>query len=1043
MNIGLTIGQSVSEGLFLSDPQLGPTRLPQLFILTAIATAVSTFVYAAFVDRVRNDTYFEIIHGLALGLLALILVGVGLHWTSAVMMYFGFFYVVTGVFNTHFWNYAADYFDAVEAKRLFPYFPLGNSIGGFIGGSLTDALAEKLPPVVLSLGWVALLIATFVLIRVVSPKLKGWVVMEIEEDDDASLDNLWQGFNFLRRSPMGRWHFVYAMCMIMCLFFLQYLYSDIFARSFPTPEQLTAFIGKFLAITNIVEVMLELTFTPRLIAWAGIGSANLFYPLATLAGFAAMGLHYRLPSAVYSRMDRETFENAVSASCRNLLYSAYPVRLRGRVRAFLEGVVTNLGSVLAGLGLMLILAVVGTEHASRWVILIGSGLTCVFFCVGLMLRRQYFQALVRGLKDWHLDLDEAGSQLDKLKDADIDEQISRLEASLDTSAGLGALLARLLEVLRKRGRIDLIVSRLASPSETLQRAALRSLQGADDVAVIPHLERVLKEASPTVRALALECLQAYRGPTQAEPFLHDESPAVAAVAAALLVRAGTERTESAWRFLERMLVSNEPDMRAHALSVLPLEDPHGQKLFLEHVHDASERVAAVILERLETLRPEVAIEAFVPLLDDPSAALRRAVVGVLGRAQSEAHVALVAARLSDSSFAVRRRAVEVLHAWGGAVIEHVLPRLEVDDTEVIESALAALIGLESPQVRESVRASLSGWLQSAHTSLLLLGCIETDPSTAWVEHDLITIALENHLQRQRRHIFAALAYLENPTVIRNIRRCLDTSNRQARGDALEALSHLGQRSTIAAVLSLFEDGSPTEHLGSSLRLLERERAPHANELAVELSSHPDRWVRAATRHDALLRGWELPGGDGAETEVMADMQNVLFLKKVPMFSEMSLEQLEVISGILTEVQVFKGETVVKEGEIGDELYVVVEGQVSVVKNHRTPHEVALASLRETDYFGEMAVLDQEPRSATVVADADSRLLSLSAERLHDIILQKPEIAFQIFKVLSQRLRKTDKKLGDLVRENNQLRAEVSSDDQLAAQATRKVRKVIE
>ena len=76
-------------------------------------------------------------------------------------------------------------------------------------------------------------------------------------------------------------------------------------------------------------------------------------------------------------------------------------------------------------------------------------------------------------------------------------------------------------------------------------------------------------------------------------------------------------------------------------------------------------------------------------------------------------------------------------------------------------------------------------------------------------------------------------------------------------------------------------------------------------------------------------------------------------------------------------------------------------------------ELELKRVTPVNYFGEMAILDDEPRSAGVQVTKDSRLLVLKGEQLKDLVLQMPEIAFEIFKVLTSRIRQADDRLRNL------------------------------
>jgi CRP-like cAMP-binding protein len=106
---------------------------------------------------------------------------------------------------------------------------------------------------------------------------------------------------------------------------------------------------------------------------------------------------------------------------------------------------------------------------------------------------------------------------------------------------------------------------------------------------------------------------------------------------------------------------------------------------------------------------------------------------------------------------------------------------------------------------------------------------------------------------------------------------------------------------------------------------------------------------------------------------------------------------------------------VREGDAGGDLYVVLSGAVRVVKNHGTPDALHLGDLGAGSYFGEMAIFDDRPRSATVIAAEPTRVLVLAGDRLKELVLQSPEIAFQIFEVLTTRIREVERRLDRLSR----------------------------
>ncbi|MCM2269963.1 MAG: cyclic nucleotide-binding domain-containing protein, partial [Thermoanaerobaculia bacterium] len=136
------------------------------------------------------------------------------------------------------------------------------------------------------------------------------------------------------------------------------------------------------------------------------------------------------------------------------------------------------------------------------------------------------------------------------------------------------------------------------------------------------------------------------------------------------------------------------------------------------------------------------------------------------------------------------------------------------------------------------------------------------------------------------------------------------------------------------------------------------------------------------------------------------MSRLLFLKRVPLFQELSLDDLLALDGALRRVDFLPEEVIFEEGTVGDDFYLVSEGEVSV-RTGRGEQQVERARLKAGDFFGEMALFDDEPRSATCVAASACALLALDRGRFHSLIAQLPALGLAICKTLTQRLRRTE------------------------------------
>ncbi len=135
------------------------------------------------------------------------------------------------------------------------------------------------------------------------------------------------------------------------------------------------------------------------------------------------------------------------------------------------------------------------------------------------------------------------------------------------------------------------------------------------------------------------------------------------------------------------------------------------------------------------------------------------------------------------------------------------------------------------------------------------------------------------------------------------------------------------------------------------------------------------------------------------------------LKKVPLFSSLSKQELELLSEKLDMVQFKKDDVIIREGDLGDCFYIIKSGTVRVeTQIEEMQHPVVLARLESGDYFGEMALITGEPRSATVIAETDVDLWRLLKSDFDTLIMNNPQITLSLTHMLSHRLMKTNKTL---------------------------------
>jgi CRP-like cAMP-binding protein len=162
------------------------------------------------------------------------------------------------------------------------------------------------------------------------------------------------------------------------------------------------------------------------------------------------------------------------------------------------------------------------------------------------------------------------------------------------------------------------------------------------------------------------------------------------------------------------------------------------------------------------------------------------------------------------------------------------------------------------------------------------------------------------------------------------------------------------------------------------------------ERVVQLVKDPDpivcRQARAAIARDE-------------EANVHSTIEKILLLQSAPIFTGIEGEDLVPLARVADEVELEANQEIFKEGDQGTDLFIIVTGEVAVTREGEH-----IANLGPGEAFGEMAVLDEAPRSATAKATKDTLLLRIGSEEFYEILHEQAEIAEGVIRLLTRRLR---------------------------------------
>lgn len=128
------------------------------------------------------------------------------------------------------------------------------------------------------------------------------------------------------------------------------------------------------------------------------------------------------------------------------------------------------------------------------------------------------------------------------------------------------------------------------------------------------------------------------------------------------------------------------------------------------------------------------------------------------------------------------------------------------------------------------------------------------------------------------------------------------------------------------------------------------------------------------------------------------------LATVPLFSSLAKKDLQRVAKVSDEISIEAGRTLVEQGRTGHEFFLILDGTADVRRNNRK-----VAQLGPGQYFGELSILDRGPRSASVVANSDMRVLVLGQREFVGVLDSIPGMAYKILTVMARRLREADSK----------------------------------
>jgi hypothetical protein len=223
------------------------------------------------------------------------------------------------------------------------------------------------------------------------------------------------------------------------------------------------------------------------------------------------------------------------------------------------------------------------------------------------------------------------------------------------------------------------------------------------------------------------------------------------------------------------------------------------------------------------------------------------------------------------------------------------------------------------------------------------------------------------------------------------------ADREAHGSAIERLDASGP--VRATALETLEAVDAMKVVGPLLALWEPIPASMDDDgrwLARALDDETDFVRRCAVAVRARREG----DIQMRSVETVSVIERVLLLRRIPLFADLRPEDLERLAGIAEEQGYDEGETIAREGEVGDAMHIITEGTIAVVG---APDGHVIATRSAGDVVGEMSIITKEPRMASLVAESPVRTIRIGQRAFESMVRERPDLALGVMRVLALRL----------------------------------------
>ncbi|WP_461149393.1 cyclic nucleotide-binding domain-containing protein [Spirosoma pulveris] len=989
------------------------TSLPIAYIASAAAMIGVGQIYAYYEHHLalRSLAVRVLIAAVVMTIVVAILVVVGHSIMAAVAIMTGYrlIYLLT---NLEFWGVSAVVFDTRQSKRLFGVISSGDMPAKAIGAilaALVHAHADVLRLLLVAFG--SFLAALYILQLTIQSH-------DIHAPQGAD--------RTARREPsrligkrFGGSELIFYMCLSLAVMAavateIEYNFFINVKHRFHDQTDVIRYVSYVLALTYGVAMLVKLLMSRQVLDRFGIQRSLLVLPWLALTGLIGLiGLRYFTSSEtvsliyfcglylVFEVARRALFDPVFLVLFQPLLP---PQRLKGHTLA--KGLYEPIGLGVAGLLIYLLHTTLEAGGALVWITVLAGAVW--------LLRHTYKR------------------YLHELTDA-----IGRRFLERDQLAMPMVAQASLLRQLQSNRPDDVLT-------------AISWLDAHNPEELSRQIPSLLAHTSPGVRRRALAAAARMKQALPVRQVTHialtDDDPALRQQAAYLLGRRiNVEAAE-----LAPLINHTDLSIRRGAINgVLELNshDPAALAALTKLAADSAPALQQIALVLIANLRLNSFAALVKERLESPNADVRKAAINAAGHLSSAGLTQYLLDNLTHKS--IGRAVTQALKARGAETVSALRQvRQSTTDRLVLERIAAVCGAILTPEsrhllnglvqqpdvvVRSAALRALRRFPNEPEDDALFRAVMHEEIGLAQrLLHGSLTDAaltktLDYELAVLLQRLFDVLMQLYDSETIAGARLGVGHPARERRANSLEMLDNLIPRATYQTLQVLVDDLPRAE----KNRILDAELGPFDDQEPIRaFVLRMGETVFSPWTIDVVLR--TLPSAEALQarqsqesrfgtlspllmshathsTEQISAYDRVLLLSQASLFAQTPENVLASITPIMKEEEHKAGVSIFRKGDLGTGMYVIYTGEVAILDG-----ETELARFGRGDFFGELALLDTESRSATAEAITDVRLLRIDQDDFYDLMEERGEVLRSIVKSLSGRIRRQNELLAKRV-----------------------------